>query len=409
MEAVDISPSFQLQELPNSKAGSIRSTPMSSQPIDVAREPLAPGSDAPVNAKITTRAWLSIAGSFLFLFTSYGFMQTIGTIQAYLEIHQLSAYSSRDVGWITGAFTALTLLLGIQVGPLFDAYGPQYLGPVGCLVYIPVFFVLAECHTYWQFMLVMGIWGGIGAAIVSMVGIGVISKWFTRRRGMAMGLALCGSSVGGVVMPLMLRKLLPTVGWAWSIRSIAFLLSAIMIIGALCLQHPLPSPPSGIPLAVRRKRAVLNFKALKSWTFAFVTVGLSALEFSIFGIFSLLPTYAMVAGFNSDTGYTLIAVANATSTAGRFLSGLASDHFGPFNTMVFMVLVTTIFTASIFVPFGSSSLGALTAFSALWGFGSGSFISLAPVCMGLICETEDYGRYFGLFPPFPCIISFSAN
>lgn len=335
-------------------------------------------------------------------------MQTIGTIQSYLEIHQLSSYSSRDVGWITGAFTALAFILGIQVGPLFDAYGPQYLGPVGCLIYIPMFFVLAECHAYWHFMLVLGIWGGVGAAVISMVGVGVISKWFTRRRGMAMGLALCGSSVGGVVMPLMLRKLLPTVGWAWSVRSIAFLLSAVMIAGALCLQQPLPTPPSDAPVVVRRKRAVLNFKALKSWTFAFITVGLSALEFSIFGVFSLLPTYAVAAHFSTDTGFTLVAVANATSTAGRFLAGLASDHFGPFNTLICMIVFTTAFTASILLPFGSSSLGALYAFSALWGLGSGSFISLAPVCMGLICETEDYGRYFGLFPcpqPVPSLVA----
>ncbi|KAK2037652.1 hypothetical protein LZ31DRAFT_480564, partial [Colletotrichum somersetense] len=102
-----------------------------------------------------------------------GLMQTIGTIQSYLELNQLSSYSSRDVGWITGAFTSLALFLGIQIGPMFDAYGPRVLGPIGCIIYIPTFFVLAECRVYWHFMLVLGIWGGTGAAILSMVGVGV--------------------------------------------------------------------------------------------------------------------------------------------------------------------------------------------------------------------------------------------
>ncbi|KAK2015700.1 MFS general substrate transporter [Colletotrichum eremochloae] len=323
-----------------------------------------------------------------------GLMQSIGTIQSHLELNQLSSYSSRDVGWITGAFTSLALFLGIQIGPMFDAYGPRVLGPVGCIVYIPTFFVLAECRVYWHFMLVLGVWGGTGAAILSMVGVGVIGKWFVRRRGLAMGIALCGSSLGGVVLPLTLRSLLPRLGWAWAMRSLAFILAAVMIAGAACLQQSMPVVEAASENR-RRKRVALNFMALTSGTFTFVTIGLFALEFAAFGVFSLLPTYATAANFPSDTGFGLVAVANAMSTAGRLLPGLAGDHFGHFNILLAMILVTATFTGAILVPFGSSSLGALYAFSALWGFGSGSFISLTPVCMGKTCESEDYGRYFG--------------
>lgn len=329
-------------------------------------------------------------------------MQTIGTIQSYLELHQLSSYTSRDVGWITGVYTALTMFLGIQIGPLFDAYGPRFLGPIGCAIYIPVFFVLAECREYWHFMLVLGVWGALGAAIISMVGVVVISKWFVRRRGLAIGIALCGSSVGGVVMPLMLQRLLPRLGWTWSIRILAFMLAGIMTGGALCLQQPqLKNPGSDAPERYRRKKAVLNFKPLTSGTFIFVTIGLFALEFAIFGVFSLLPSYATAAHFSSDTGFTLVAIANGMSTAGRILPGLAGDYFGHFNILLCMILFTAVFTGAILVPFGSSSLGALYAFAALWGFGSGSFISLTPVCMGKTCDTEDYGRYFGVSYIFP--------
>ncbi|KAI1842468.1 hypothetical protein JX265_013725 [Neoarthrinium moseri] len=338
------------------------------------------------------KAWLSVVGAFLFLFPSYGFMQTIGTVQSYLELNQLSAYTSRDIGWITGVFTSLALFLGIQIGPILDTYGPRVLGWVGCAIYIPVFFVLAECQTYWHFMLVLGIWGAVGAAIISIVGVAVVGKWFVRRRGLAMGVALCGSSIGGVVMPLMLRELLPRLGWAWSIRILAFLIMGVTIGGVLCMQQ-LPSQPLA---PQRRKRVTLNFGALTSGTFTFVTIGLSALEFAIFGVFSLLPTYAIAANFSADTGFLLVAIANATSTAGRVLPGLAGDHFGHFNVLLCMILFTATFTAAILVPYGASSLSALYAFAALWGFGSGSFISLTPVCMGKTCETDDYGRYFGM-------------
>lgn len=322
-------------------------------------------------------------------------MQTIGTIQSYLASHQLSGYSTTQIGWITGLYTSLCLFLGIQFGPMFDAYGPRVLGPVGCASYIPVFFVLAECTQYWHFMLTIAVWGSLGAGIISTIGVAVIGKWFVQRRGLAMGIALCGSSTGGIVMPLMLRSLLPSVGWAWSIRALAFTNAAVMIVGSICLQQPLPQQNSAASEERRRKRVALNFMALSSKTFTLITVGIFALEFAVFGVFGLLPTYVTAANFPSSTGYALLAIANGTSTFGRLLPGLAGDYFGHFNVLVCMILCTAAFTGAILVPFGSTSLKALYVFSALWGFGSGSFISLTPVCMGKTCETEDYGRYYG--------------
>lgn len=320
-------------------------------------------------------------------------MQTLGTIQAYLELHQLASYTSRDIGWIAGVFTSLALFLGIQIGPIFDAYGDGVLAPVGCIIYIPVFLLLAQCQEYWQFMLTLGVLGGVGAGILSVVGVGVIGKCFTRRRGLAMGCALTGSSIGGVVMPLMLRSLLPNLGWAWSMRIVAFLMAAALLGGVMCLR----ALSSKRRQSVTRYRGIaLNFSMFTSRSFLFVTLGITALEFAVFGMFSLLPTYAIKSSFSSDTGFLLLAIANATSSVGRLVPGLASDKVGHFNMLLCMVLFTAIGTAAILVPFGSSSLGAIYAFSAIWGFGSGSFLSLSPVCMGQICHADDYGRYFGM-------------
>ena len=182
------------------------------------------------------QAWLTVLGSALFLFPSYGFMQSVGTVQSYLERHQLSAYTARDVGWIPGVYTFLGLLFGIQVGPIFDRYGPRILGIVGSAVYVPMFFLLAECKVYWQFMLCLGILGGVGASIISTVAMSIVSNWFMKRRGLAVGIAMCGSSVGGVVMPVLLRHLFDKWGWAWAIRIIAFVVTGVLVIGNCCIR-----------------------------------------------------------------------------------------------------------------------------------------------------------------------------
>lgn len=86
----------------------------------------------------------------------------------------------------------------------------------------------------------------------------------------------------------------------------------------------------------------------------------------------------------------------SASSFGRFLAGWLSDSCGRFNT----VIVTTFFTLAIiygtWAPISfTHSQSLLYLFSAIFGLGSGSIISLAPVCFGQLCKVDDYGKYYG--------------
>ncbi|CAJ2501337.1 Uu.00g041900.m01.CDS01 [Anthostomella pinea] len=346
------------------------------------------------------RAWLVVLGSFCFLFPTYGWMQSIGTVQTYLETHQLSAYTNRDVGWIPSVFTALALLLGIWIGPLFDRRGPTALGIVGAALYAAHFFLLAECTTYWQFMLCLGLLGGIGAAIVSNVAMSVISNWFLRRRGLAMGIVLSGSSVGGTVVSIQLQSIFERLGWTWSIRIVGFIELALLIVGNLCIRpNPrLAAVSRAAPDPARDKKEktkVIDFSAFRSGPFTLITVSLFAMEFVIFGATGLLPTYAAIAGFPPSASFYVISILNAASCFGRTLPGLAGDYFGPFNVLIVMLVFTLLSMLVVWLPFGGTYLVAFYVFAALWGFGTGSFLSLTPVCAGKTCDTKNFGRYFG--------------
>ncbi|KAL0942356.1 MFS monocarboxylate transporter [Colletotrichum truncatum] len=326
--------------------------------------------------------------------SSFGFSQSIGTIQSYLQLNQLKDYSSRDIGWITGLDTAIALLFGIQVGPLMDRYGPRFLAPVAIFLTVPKFFFLAECKEYWQFLLCLGVLGGFGAAVSSSLAISSIGKLFARRRGLAMGAALAGSSFAGVIFPLILRRTLPEIGWSWTARMLGFIILGLTIVGMICLL-PFPKLIKPAQSPSEQKSAALNFAAFRSTPFLFITVGFFLFEVSVIGIGVLLPTFAVEAGFLPNSGFTLVATLNGCSCLGRLLPGLAGDHVGHFDVILFMVTLTSVFTAVLFVPFGTKSVEVLYAFAATWGFGSGSFLSITPVCVGKTCDPKDYGRYYG--------------
>jgi len=60
-----------------------------------------------------------------------------------------------------------------------------------------------------------------------------------------------------------------------------------------------------------------------------------------------------------------------------------------------MIVFTLIVMLVLWLPFGNTSLAALYTFSALFGFGTGSWMALTPACIGQLCEAEQFGRYYG--------------
>lgn len=324
-------------------------------------------------------------------------MTIVGTVQDYISTHQLSNYSVGDVGWITAVMSFITLFLGVQVGPLFDRYGPRMLLICGSLASVASYLLLAECTQYWHFMLCLGILSGVSAAVVTTVAISALSHWFYRRRALASGICMAGSSAGGAIIPLALRTLFSKYGWTWSIRIIAFMALGCYALGIALVEGRLPSAGSG--------RATIDLRAFKAPRLFFLAVAVFAFEFIIFGCAALLPTYVRYSGLDLDVQFYSLTVLNSMSLLGRILPGFAADRMGRFNILLSLAVITLLIMASVWIPFGSYNEATLYAVVAIFGFGSGGWISLAPVCAGQLCRTEEYGRFYGTIY---CIAAFGV-
>ncbi|PKX99079.1 putative MFS monocarboxylate transporter [Aspergillus novofumigatus IBT 16806] len=311
-------------------------------------------------------AWTCLLGSSLIMFPSFGFQTAVGSVQDYISTNQLAEYTVRDVGWITAILAFLTLFLGVQVGPLFDRYGPRVLLVGGSLANIASYLLLAQCRAYWHFVLCLSVLGGISSAVITTVSIAVLSHWFNRRRALASGICMGGSSAGGAIIPLLLRKLFPNWdGHGLSGRSHSW------------------------------RRATADFGAFRSPRLCFLAVAVFSFEFVIFGCAALLPTYVRYAGFPLDVQFYSLTLLNSMSFLGRVLPGLAADQLGRFNILLALVVMTLLVMSTVWLPFGSRGQATLYAVVAIFGFGSGGWLSLAPVCAGQLCRTEEYGRFYG--------------
>lgn len=210
-------------------------------------------------------AWLVVVGSFAMQACTFGMMSSVGVFQSHWQTHQLASYSPSSIGWISSVFVFLNFALGVQVGPLFDRYGPRFIMGIGSLFYALSIFLLGSCEKYYQFMLCFGLLGGFGSALVSTPSLAALAHWFRKRRGTANGLAMVGSSLGGVIFPIALQPALVRLGWAWTLRALGLIFLFFLALGNICIKSRLPR---------KTQKGIISLDCFTDARFAWATMGI---------------------------------------------------------------------------------------------------------------------------------------
>lgn len=332
------------------------------------------------------RAWAVVFGSWCSMTTSFGFINAAGFIQAWLNEHQLKDMGESKVSWIFSVYLFLFFFGGVQVGPVFDAYGLKFVIIPGSIGIILSIFFLSLAKEYYQFMLGFGILGGISSSMVFTPSIAAVGHWFYRRRGWATGIAATGGAVGGFVFPLSMNKMVGDLGFAWTIRVIGFVVMGLCLGGILTLKTRLPMNKAA--------GGSIDLNAFKDIRFLLACMGTFMIEWGIFVPLNYITTYSLSQGFDSGLAYNMPAYLNIGSVFGRCLPGYMADKFGRYNVMIFTATITSVFCLALWLPAGDNE-AAVIAFAVLFGFWSGTGICLTPVCISQICRTEDYGKRYG--------------
>ncbi|KAI8271099.1 Riboflavin transporter MCH5 [Colletotrichum sp. SAR 10_98] len=331
------------------------------------------------------RAWSVVLGSWLALFSALGIMNSIAVFQTYVATHQLQGYREGTIGWIFSVYTFLCFFGGIYIGPVFDRWGPRWLVLSGTVCLVIGVMLLSICTLYWHFMLAFGILCGLGSSLVFTPSIAAVGHWFKRRRGFATGMASTGGSIGGIVFPLMMQSLFPRLGWGWTIRAVGFICLALCGASNFLIRSRLPPPRNASPHPDPR--------IFRSAAFSLTTAGIFLMEFALFIPLTYISSYALSRGFSESFAFQILPILNAGSVLGRALPGWWADVAGPFNSNLAAIVVSVVACLAVWLPAGGSAAGVIV-FAVLFGFASGNNISISPVCVGRLCKTQHYGRYY---------------
>lgn len=339
--------------------------------------------------------WTIVGAGFLILFVAYGVQ---------LSFNIFFPILIREFGWsrqgLAGAFSFYTMLYaGISpfVGRIIDAYGPKRVIIIGGILLCIGLGMLSQVKALWQVYLFLGIIAGLGMSTVFVSVNSTIVKWFIKKRGLALGIALCGNGVGIVIIPQVVNFLIPILGWRLTYVFAAFLMLFILIgVGRLFIGFPeeinlrADGNSSHLTEFSHDSQEVDNYlrpkEAIRTFPFWLLTASFGINAISIFVPFVHLTAFSLDVGFTTKAAVTALSIIGGFNVAGRLGGGPFADRIGRKKALMVALVLQTICWPFLFIR---QSLWGLNVFAVLFGASYGWRVSIFPAMIG-----DYFGRPF---------------
>lgn len=313
-----------------------------------------------------------------------GLVNSFGVFQDYYSTTLIPDVSNSDISWI-GSIQAF-LLCGATVfaGPVFDSGHPRILIVSGSVLVVFGMMMTSLCSTYWQLMLAQGLCVGLGSGCLFLPAIGIVPSYFTTKKAVAMGIAASGSSLGGVIYPIVFHRLQPIVGFGWATRIVAFIALATLCVPCACIRA------RAFPSA---RRKLIDLSAFKELPFSLFCLASFIGFIGLYVPFFYVSEYSSAKiGLGSTISFYMLPITSAGSIAGRIIPGLVADRLGPLNVLGVCTLIAGLL-GFCWIAIGDGAEGGMIVWSLLYGAFSGSFVSLQPTTV--VSITKDLSTIGG--------------
>ncbi|KAK6848811.1 hypothetical protein PG995_012644 [Apiospora arundinis] len=345
-----------------------------------------------LNSGVT--AWLQVLGAFCIYFNTWGLIASFGSFQAYYETDLLASahHTAFEVSTIGSLQSFVLVFLGFLAGPLYDSGYARHLLTGGSALIVGGTLAQSFCSTLWQLLLAQGLCVGIGCGALAVLSVAIPSLWFTTRLPIANGVAGIGSGLGGVIFPIMVRNLLPTIGFGWTVRSIALVNLVLLGLASAVLR---------LPAASGRRRRLVDTASLTDWPYVIFVLGCFAVFLGLYTPFFYVPTYAVKSGFypasSRGESFYIVMAMNLASIPGRIAPPLLAQRLGAGAVLPVMVATAVALGACALAFIGCRSIISIYVVACIYGFFTGSFFALQPTCfVSLTKDKTVMGTRFGM-------------
>ncbi|MCB2190577.1 MAG: MFS transporter [Deltaproteobacteria bacterium] len=330
----------------------------------------------------------------------------------------------REFGWsrastasIYSIFIVCNSFSSPLAGYLLDRFGPRLVMPLGGLLLAAALVLVSTTQSLWFFRLSYGLLAGIGASFMGFTtNSALLSRWFVRRRGTAVGIAFAGIGLGMLILVPLAERWIAALGWRGAYLCLAAVVTCVALPLNLVLARSDPAamglePDNGAQPRSRRGRPsgkevrIVNPAwADQPWTLAramrthpfWLMMGAYC-----FGSLCFQSTLMHAASAMVDAGLALrlaglyMGLVGMFSSVGKMLFGYISDGLGrELTNTITSVICTLGLVAAMFISPEQPYLAL--AFVVLFGLGYGGATPLYPAAAADLFMGGSFGLIFAV-------------
>ncbi len=347
--------------------------------------------------------WWVLAGLFLVYMATNGIL--LNTLPLlYPELTQEFGWNEEQVTRPASLFLLLTALVTPILGALCDRYPARRIMLIGVVLIIVPLGFYAHITDLTELTLIY-LTCAVGLAGCGMVSsMLILSRWFVRKRGLAVGIFLMASSFGGAMFPLLAGSALESGDWRKAVTLITVVGAVMMLLGLLLVRNHRPADAPEVadtpaPASQAPVRTVVTSlrQAMKLPAFYLLMIATGALWFCIVGILQHQSIF-----LGQDLGVSrgklplIFSVFFWSAIVGKVLFGYLGDRFNKIWILLASIVNITVGLVLLRSVDPTSNL-TLFAYAVVYGVGFAGAFSAIQLVLADFFAGPSYGRILGVF------------
>lgn len=327
---------------------------------------------------------------------------------------------TQEFGW-SRTMTSVGISLSILVGALFapilgrlvDRYGARRIMPVGAAIVGLSFVLLSRMSYIWHFYVIYGVVLSLGSRSMGEIpGSTSVTNWFIKKRGLALGIATMGISMGGVIIPPLANYLISHFGWRFSFNIMAIFPLAVVIPLSIFFIRKRPEDlglrPDGISegsldpdpsdeTSDRYEISIRPGEAFKTATFWKLAFAFSLTFMSLGTVLIHLVPHLTDRGISPATAASCLGFTAALGVIGKIVFGSLTDII---EKRFVAILAYAFQIVGLIILLNARDLWLVYLFCVCFGFGMGGVIPIHQSFLGECFGRGSFGAIYGLMAPF---------
>lgn len=327
--------------------------------------------------------WVIVAVCSLSMAIAYGIIYSFSVF-----FKPIAAQFNWDRATVASIYSLAMIFRGavtVPIGWLADRYGPGKMFGFCGVMLLAGLVLTSRVTELWQFYVTYAVVTSTGLCGAYAIGSAITSRWFVRKRGIALGIVAAGSGFGTLLLVPLSQHLIHVFTWSGAYAIIGAVAGCITIATALLVKtapmREAPSRQKAGELHSTRNPAPSLLKMILSKEMFLIVATFAMINFCIQMVMVHLVNFATDIGISPLQAAAYLGIIGVVSIAGRLIMGGMADRIGTYHSLVVCGLLLL---ASLIVLFFNTSPVGFLVFAVLFGFAYGGEVPQLPMLIAEI-------------------------